>query len=147
MLRNWGNIHRHKFGREQKCQQRAATRDAYRVANQMRMAARRALESVKARRVLNCELSVLLSSVSVIVIRIALLILTSPSLSFLTLPHQTWQPSAGWDQEWFPRPHRQHPCHLQSSGQKWGCSRFNLFPRPRLVWSCVLWYWVVSRWR
>jgi len=42
-------------GQEQKCQKRAATCDAYRVANQQRMAARRALKWI---RVLNPRLVV-----------------------------------------------------------------------------------------
>jgi len=36
--------HRREVDQERRCQKRTATRDAYRVAKQQRMAARRALE-------------------------------------------------------------------------------------------------------
>ena len=40
-------MRRHKADREQKCQNRAATPDAYRAANLLRMTARRALEGLE----------------------------------------------------------------------------------------------------
>jgi len=64
ILRSRGNVDTtRKAGREQKRQKRAATRDAYRVSNQQRMAARRALEWIgtsKARLVFRYEISDLL---------------------------------------------------------------------------------------
>jgi len=51
-------MRRCEANREQKCQKRAVTRDAYKVANQQRMAARRALEWIgmlKARLVLDMK--------------------------------------------------------------------------------------------
>ena len=53
-------MQRHEADRERKCQKQAATHDAYRVANQKRMAARRALEWIgmsKAQLVFTYEIS------------------------------------------------------------------------------------------
>ena len=49
---------RRKADQDRKCQKQAATRGAYRVTNQQRMAARRALEwigTLKAQLVIRCE--------------------------------------------------------------------------------------------
>ena len=48
------NTRLRKADQEQKRQKRAATRDAYRVANQRRMAARRALEWIRCQRPVWC---------------------------------------------------------------------------------------------
>ena len=59
-------MRRREADREWKCEKRAATRGVYRVANQQRMAARRALEQIgtlKARLVLDMKYQTCLSTI------------------------------------------------------------------------------------